>query len=170
MSSKIKTVYLSLGSNMGDRANHLMRAKLKLKKLGVLSASSSIVESPAWGYKDPNAYLNMVLKLETSVDPKELMNELLDIEREEGRERMESSEKVYAARKIDIDILFYGNDIINEPDLEIPHPRLEQRNFILVPLAEISPNLEHPVLRKTIGQLVAESTDNARIVKYHGIH
>jgi 2-amino-4-hydroxy-6-hydroxymethyldihydropteridine diphosphokinase len=148
--------YLLLGANLGDRLHYLQEArKLIAEKIGTLAQSSGLYETEPWGISEQPAYLNQALKLSTSLPPAELMQALLLIERELGRSRSAKWEP----RNIDIDILFYGNSILNTPDLVIPHPELHRRNFALIPLLEIAPELLHPVLGKTIEELFDESQD-----------
>ncbi len=143
-------VFLLLGSNIGDRRWFLAQAIAAIEKsLGAVFQMSSVYETQAWGKTDEADYLNQVLLLKIIIDPRILLNKILVIEKELGRERNEK----WGARTIDIDILFYGNEIINEPDLIIPHPQLHKRKFTLEPLAEIAPDFVHPVLKQTIFNL-----------------
>jgi 2-amino-4-hydroxy-6-hydroxymethyldihydropteridine diphosphokinase len=145
------TVYLLTGSNLGDRKSYLAKAKQSLcESVGELLVESSIYESEPWGFVSDNAFLNQVLMYETTLRPHEILKIAGDIEAENGR--IHSSE--YSSRNLDIDILFYDNMILNTPDLIIPHPRLHQRKFTLLPLSEIAPNLNHPVLELNIKQLL----------------
>jgi 2-amino-4-hydroxy-6-hydroxymethyldihydropteridine diphosphokinase len=143
--------YLSTGSNMGNRAEMLEKANVLLeKKAGRLLALSKVVETPAWGKTDQPDFLNQVVKLETSLSPQELLNLNLGIEKQLGRNRVEK----WGPRSIDIDILFYDNEIIDEPGLQIPHPWMHERLFVLEPMCEIAPDFVHPVLNKTIAVLL----------------
>lgn len=156
-----KEAYLSIGSNIGNRIAFLQQAEATLERYPIqITALSSIYESPAWGFES-TPFLNACLKVSTELNPRELLDVLLNIEVEMGRERKQK--QGYQERRIDLDILFYDNAIICEPDLEIPHPRLELRNFVLVPLAEIAPELVHPVLKKRISELVDSSTDTSQL-------
>ncbi len=160
----VKT-YLSLGSNLGDRIGHLRVAVESLKACGRLLVSSIVIESAAWGYSDPNPYLNMCCRLDTKLPPETLREKLVSIEQDAGRSRAEITEG-YAARTLDIDILLYGDEIIQTSTLEIPHPRMVLRRFVLHPLAELAPDLVHPILKKTIRVLLKETTDQSIITLY----
>lgn len=145
------TTYIALGSNMGDRLNYLEKAlscfkqyhQLELKK------ASSVYETPPWGKTDQSPFLNCVLEIDTSFTPQMLLETLREIERQLGRERKEK----WGPRTIDLDILLYGDEIINTTDLTIPHPRMSQRAFVMIPLIEIAPDLIHPVFKKTMKEL-----------------
>jgi 2-amino-4-hydroxy-6-hydroxymethyldihydropteridine diphosphokinase len=144
------SVFLLLGSNMGNRHLFLEMAVAEIEKLvGTVLKKSAVYETLAWGKTDEPDYLNQVLCIETAMEPQAVLRTVLNIEKELGRERKEK----WGSRIIDIDILFYGNQIINEPDLIIPHPYLHQRKFTLAPMAEIAPGFMHPVLMKTIADL-----------------
>lgn len=139
----MKTVFIALGSNLGDRLEQL-RAGIKLlerhPEIGV-RAKSRIFETEPFGVTNAQgAYLNAAAKLETSLSAHELLNIMLEVERTKGRERKER----WGARTLDLDILLYGSEIISEPNLEIPHPRMLERSFVLAPLADIAANLEIP--------------------------
>lgn len=139
----MKTVFIALGSNLGDRLEQL-RAGIKLlerhPEIGV-RAKSRIFETEPFGVNSAQgAYLNAAAKLETSLSAHELLNIMLEVERTKGRERKER----WGARTLDLDILLYGSEIISEPNLEIPHPRMLERSFVLAPLADIAANLEIP--------------------------
>ncbi len=160
MASNIKvtlhTVYLSLGSNTGDRGLHLTLALDRIELLGMNLKLSPMVESDSWGYDDDNKYLNLVCKLQTLLSPGDLLKEIQRIELDLGRVR---TKPIFEARTIDIDILFYDDFIIHSEGLVIPHPRLEHRNFVLIPLAILEPGMMHPVLLKTILELKDDCRD-----------
>ncbi|RKR85227.1 2-amino-4-hydroxy-6-hydroxymethyldihydropteridine diphosphokinase [Mucilaginibacter gracilis] len=144
------SVFLLLGSNIGNRGFFLNCAIAEIEKqVGNVLKRSKVHETLAWGKTDEPDYLNQVLEVETVLQPQQLLKTLLDIEKHLGRERKEK----WGSRTIDIDILFYGNDVINQPDLIIPHPQLHKRKFTLEPLAEIAPAYVHPLLNQTIAQL-----------------
>lgn len=151
-----KTVIL-LGSNLGDRKALILKAKDLLEaKVGKCIQYSSVYESQAWGFKSENTFLNQVLIFETTLNPEEILNFALHIESELGRIRLDES---YNSRTIDVDILFYGDKIIETPTLQIPHPKLHIRRFTLIPLDEIMPDFIHPILNKTIRQILLNCTD-----------
>lgn len=154
-------VYLSLGSNIGDRQLFLQLAiGLITYRIGEVKQVSSIVETPAWGFEGDTFY-NACLSLETALSPQEVLEELIAIEIILGRKRKTTKE--YQARNIDLDILLYGDELINTQNLSIPHPRMEKRNFVLAPLAEIAAKSIHPILKKSIKQLFRESEDPALV-------
>lgn len=148
--------FLLTGGNTGNRKSHLLKAKQQIeKRCGSILQESSVYETAAWGKEDQDAFLNQVLKIETSLDASSLLTNLLAIEEEMGRKR----ETKYGPRNIDIDILFFNNDIISLPGLTIPHPQMQHRRFVLEPLNEIAPGKIHPVSKKTVSQLLAQCTD-----------
>ncbi len=153
----VRSVYLSFGSNVGDRRKNLETAviELKQKQLKFLKISS-IYETAPWGLKDQDAFLNMVTEVETTLSPYKLLKLCLETELKMGRIR----EVRWGPRIIDIDILYFQSQVINEPDLKIPHPGIPDRNFILQPLKEISPSLMDPKSGKSIEELEKESMDH----------
>ena len=158
-----KKAYLLLGSNLGDREGNLLRARgLIMEKAGEILQSSKIYETAAWGKIDQPAFLNQVITVNTTHEAQALLGQLLDIERMLGRERIIK----WGKRTIDIDILLYGNEVINHPNLVIPHPGIAQRRFTLLPLVEVSAHLVHPVLKKTMAQLLTACTDLLPVVPY----
>jgi 2-amino-4-hydroxy-6-hydroxymethyldihydropteridine diphosphokinase len=142
-------VYLSLGSNVGDRDSLLRDAQARLGAEGRIVAASSFYETEPVEFTDQPWFLNCAIALETSTTPQELMGAILGIEKEMGRQRLQNK----GPRTIDIDILLFGDTILDSPQLTIPHPAMHHRRFTLEPLAEIAPNVLHPVLRKTIREL-----------------
>jgi 2-amino-4-hydroxy-6-hydroxymethyldihydropteridine diphosphokinase len=144
-------VYLSLGSNLGDRKKYLKRAEKLLSELaGVrLTRSSNMLETKPYGYIDQPDFINMVLEIETELAAGDLMARCLDIEAALGRKR----EQKWGIRTIDIDILFYGELVISEADLKIPHPDLANREFVLRSMVELEPEFVHPVMQKTMSEL-----------------
>lgn len=159
----MERVYLSLGSNMGDRAASIARAIAALGERGIrVTRESSLYETEPVEFREQDWFLNSVFEGETELEPEELMKELLAIERSLGRERRVPK----GPRVIDIDVLFYGDRVIHDPGLDIPHPRLSQRRFVLVPFAEIAPGVRHPVSGKTIAELLAETPDRSEVRRW----
>ena len=154
--------FLLTGSNIGDRANYLIQAKDLLVQHVILEKESSIYESAAWGDQDQGHYLNQVLQVSTELSAQDLLKAILNLEQKLDRVRG----KKWAARTIDIDILFYGNDTINEPGLTIPHPLIAERTFTLAPLAEIAPDLIHPVNGFSMKQMLVKSPDSGWVKKW----
>jgi 2-amino-4-hydroxy-6-hydroxymethyldihydropteridine diphosphokinase len=145
-------VYLSLGSNLGDREAHLQEVFRRLESTGTLRSVSSIYETEPVEFTDQPQFLNCAVALETSSTPEQLMLQLLTIEKAMGRQRIQKK----GPRTIDLDILFFGDEIVDTPGLTIPHPAMQHRRFVLEPLAEIAPDAMHPVLRKTVRELLEE--------------
>ena len=157
------TVYLALGSNMGNRAANLKAAIDNLTPQVVLKQKSSVYETPPWGFADQPMFLNQVLKAETYLEPEPLLHHLKRLEVVLGR--VPSFDN--GPRAIDIDILFFDDLILDSPALKLPHPHLHERAFVLVPLAEIAPDLVHPVLNRSIKDLL-HASDTHGIEKYRG--
>ena len=150
------TAYLSLGSNLGDRLRLLQVAGPALTvEAGPVTALSSLYETEPWGFSSPHRFLNVALALETTLSPETLLAVTQRIERDLGRTH-KSVDGRYADRTIDIDLLFVGDAVLDTPALTLPHPRLHLRRFVLEPLCEIAPDLCHPLLRKSVSQLLAE--------------
>lgn len=150
------TAYLSLGSNLGDRLRLIQEAVAALTvEAGPVTALSSLYETEPWGFSSPHRFLNVALALETSLSPETLLAVTQRIERDLGRTH-KSVDGRYADRTIDIDLLFVGDAVLDTPALTLPHPRLHLRRFVLEPLREIAPDLCHPLLRKSVSQLLAE--------------
>lgn len=156
-------VFLLTGSNLGDRKYFLDLALAETEAAGILTDVSGVYESIPWGYKSENSFLNQCIKLETNYSPHQLLKILKEAEQKAGRV---NSDKFYADRCLDVDILFYGSEIIQEENLIIPHPRLHLRAFTLVPLAEIAPYFVHPVLQKKIVTLLEDCEDKNWPLKY----
>ena len=154
--------YLLIGGNQGERAAQLALAREKIAAAaGRLIRVSSLYETAAWGKEDQPDFLNQALELETGLEAAQLIDVLLDIEGQMGRRRDER----YGSRIIDIDILFFNDAIIRLPQLVIPHPEIQNRRFALTPMAEIAPILIHPILDRTIQQLLAACTDPLAVRK-----
>lgn len=146
------TVYIVLGTNLGDRFANLRAAIESMPPEVAVLAESQIYETPPWGYEDQPAFLNMVVKAETDLEPESLLKYLKQLEAELGREQNFR----WGPRLIDLDILFYDDLVIDTPPLVIPHPRLHERAFVLVPLMEVAPDLIHPIFHRRISDFLAE--------------
>jgi 2-amino-4-hydroxy-6-hydroxymethyldihydropteridine diphosphokinase len=150
------TAYLLLGSNLGDRAALLQAAREQLAATaGKILAASALYETAAWGLEDQPAFLNQALAIGTAMPAEQLLAQCLAAEHQAGRERRER----WGSRTLDVDILLYGDEIIEQPGLTVPHPRLAERRFALAPLAEIAAQLIHPGLGLSIAQLLAQCPD-----------
>ncbi len=148
--------YIGLGSNLGDRVAYLSAAIKSIKHLGELIAISSVYESDPHGVdEDQPLYLNMVISIHTSLDPTELLAQLLEIERANGRVRR----RVNESRTLDLDVLMVDGKVLNLADLNLPHPRMHERGFVMIPLAEIAPDATHPILNSTASDIAADLTD-----------
>lgn len=153
-------IYLLSGSNLGDRVANMARAlEFIEQKAGRLVAQSQLYETAAWGIEAQPSFLNQVMEIASTLSPRELLNTLLSIEMEMGRERRQK----WGERLIDLDILYYGDLVLNEQALSIPHPHLQERRFTLVPLCELAPLLVHPVLGKTQQELLDECPDELEV-------
>ncbi|SEN36456.1 2-amino-4-hydroxy-6-hydroxymethyldihydropteridinediphosphokinase [bacterium A37T11] len=157
-------VYLLLGSNVGDRVMQLQHSRDAVRqKVGMLEASSSVYETAAWGVFGQSPYLNQVLKVNTKLTPFEVLYETQLIERHLGRVRVQKWE----ARTIDIDILFYDQEVIETENLTVPHPLLHKRRFTLEPLNELASNFMHPVLQFTVKRLLDELEDQGKVQRFN---
>ena len=158
------TVYIALGTNVGEREANLLQALRLLPESGVhIRRVSSIYETEPVDYLDQEWFLNAVLEGETELDALDLLSALRVIEARMG------SKKAFAKgpRKIDLDILLYGNETIDTHELQVPHPRMLERKFVLIPLAEIAPNLRHPSWKSGVAHLLAASADHSAVKKFH---
>ncbi len=154
--------YLSAGSNLGDRRSNLERAAAALAATCVVRRVSSCFSTEPVGYTNQPWFLNVALELETALEPMGLLDLCLEIESSLGRERPFPE----APRTLDLDILLVGDLIIDEPRLRIPHPRMAERKFVLVPMVEIAPDAVHPVLHKTMRELLDHCTDRSTVLPY----
>jgi 2-amino-4-hydroxy-6-hydroxymethyldihydropteridine diphosphokinase len=152
----MKRAYLLLGSNEGDREQWLRDAIIQVvTTCGTVIRMSSIYSTAAWGLEDQPDFLNMTLAIDTNLSPTGLLAAIQQIEKNLGRQR----DVKWGQRTLDVDILFYGDEVIALPDLKVPHPSLQERRFALEPLCEIAPTLVHPLLKKNISQLLDECRD-----------
>ncbi|GAP12040.1 2-amino-4-hydroxy-6-hydroxymethyldihydropteridine diphosphokinase [Bellilinea caldifistulae] len=150
---RLKQVFLALGTNLGDRLHNLQQAIFQLPPAVLPLRASQVYETPPWGIEDQPRFLNMVIETATALPPVELLNYLKTLEKRLGR-----VENVrYGPRLIDMDILFYEDQVLSEETLQIPHPRLHERSFVLLPLNDLIPGFQHPLLKKTITALLKTS-------------
>jgi 2-amino-4-hydroxy-6-hydroxymethyldihydropteridine diphosphokinase len=157
------STYLITGSNLGNRLEQLQKAAEALNTFaGTITATSSVYETEAWGKEGLPSHLNQALQLETPLGPLALLQQIHLIEEQLGRVRQEK----WGVRMIDIDIIFFEHDIIDLPQLQIPHPLMQHRNFVLAPLCEIAPDFIHPLLHKTNLALLQASDDGLRAERY----
>ena len=154
-------VFLGIGTNLGERERNLQEARVVLSQRLEILKESSIYQTAPWGFLDQPAFLNQVIEAQTSLSSLNLLDFLKNIEKQLGRE----ANFRYGPRLIDLDILFYGNRIIQTPRLQVPHPRLVERAFVLIPMAEIAPDFVHPQNKQTITQLLAALPDLGGVQK-----
>jgi len=160
----MKVVFLGIGSNLGNRVENLKEAVEKTEEhIGRITRYSSVYETEPWGFQSTDQFLNMVLMVETKLAPSGLLGRILMIEALLGRMRDGGQ---YSSRLIDIDILLYEDLVIDEMTLKIPHPKMQLRKFVLVPLCEVEPELNHPVLNKSIAYLLKICTDKSKVTLY----
>lgn len=155
-------VYLLIGGNLGDRMAYLGQAKSLIEQsAGHIVAISSIYETAAWGMEDQPSFYNCAIHIRSNIAPEALMRILLNIETEMGRRRLQK----FGPRIIDIDMILYDDKIVDSDILSLPHPQMQNRRFVLAPLAEIAANIVHPVFHKTIARLLEECPDTLDVHK-----
>lgn len=166
-----KTVFLLLGGNLGDRKQTILEAKKYISlQIGKIELESSLYQTAAWGVENQPAFLNQVIQISTLLSAQEILLQIEEIEKKLGRKRYQK----WYARTIDIDILYYENEILEEEEnnetqkknLKVPHPFLHERRFTLIPLVEIAPNFVHPILQKTNSELLEECLDQLPVNSY----
>lgn len=159
----MNNTYLLLGSNMGNSKASLLKAVVQIEKqIGAVIRQSGLYSTAAWGNTKQPDFLNQVIIVETKLSAPQTMQAILSIEKKMGRIRTVKN----APRVIDIDILFFNKEIIEQEHLSIPHPQIQNRRFVLVPLNQLSPNLKHPVLNKTVHQLLINCPDRLNVKKF----
>lgn len=159
----MQIAYLSLGSNVGDRIAQLRSARARLSTLGRVVAVSSLYETEPVEFTAQPWFLNCVLALGTEQTGRQLMSTILEIETQMGRKRVQNK----GPRSIDIDILLFGDEVIDSPELNVPHPAMHKRRFVLEPLAEVAPEIRHPLLKKTIRELLADLPAGQLVRRVH---
>jgi 2-amino-4-hydroxy-6-hydroxymethyldihydropteridine diphosphokinase len=157
--SRPATAYIGLGANLGDRAATLREAARRLGELGTITAVSSFYETEPVGFREQPSFLNAVIALETDLPPAALFDALLAIERDLGRVRSFRN----APRTLDLDILLQDDLVMDTPELTLPHPRMHERAFVLAPLAEIAPDVRHPVFGSSAAELLAALPDQSGV-------
>jgi 2-amino-4-hydroxy-6-hydroxymethyldihydropteridine diphosphokinase len=157
----MEIVFFGVGTNLGNRETNLEQAVAQIEKyIGKVRRSSSVYETDPWGFRSDDAFLNIVVEVGTDLEPQELLAVILNIESSMGRVR---NSQQYSSRVIDIDILLYNDLVTDTPDLKIPHPRLHERKFVLIPLCEIAADMIHPVFKKTFRELLDVCEDRSNV-------
>ncbi len=164
MEGKDNNVLILLGGNLGEVAANFKKAISLLKEVGTLNAISGLYQSAPWGMESKDLFYNKALSLTTQLNANELLKKTQEVEQHIGRAKNKHSEG-YESRVIDIDILFYNFDVLKSSTLEIPHPRLHLRNFTLLPLMEIAPNFNHPILKQQVHELLKNCPDTGWVKK-----
>jgi 2-amino-4-hydroxy-6-hydroxymethyldihydropteridine diphosphokinase len=158
-----RTIYLCIGGNLGEREANLEEARDFIDfNLGDVIAASAIYESEPWGMTDVPNFLNQVLEIQSELSDKELLEEIAELEEFFGRER---SAEGYVSREMDVDVLFIDQATIETEELRVPHPKMQERRFVLEPLAEIAPDFIHPVLKKSIQELLVSCPDKGKVAR-----
>ena len=156
-------VFLGIGGNIGDKKKNYFRVHdLIDKKLGSIQISSSVYETPPWGFQSEDSFWNQVIQIETVLEAEELLWRIQELEEDFGRER---GKERYSSREMDIDILYFNDEFFETKSLIIPHPKLQERKFVLVPLAEIAPEFVHPLLRMSSVTMLENCRDHSIIKK-----
>lgn len=156
----MEEVYLGLGSNMGDRKKHITQAISEIeKKIGPCTKRSSLYKTAAWGKTNQSYFINQVIRISTKKAPIDILDGVLAIEKQLGRVRKEK----WGERSIDIDLLFYGSEIVELPRLLVPHPFIAERRFVLVPMNELAPKFIHPIFERSIEDLLADCPDTLAV-------
>lgn len=155
----MKNIFLLLGSNLGNKSDNLQLAIDLLSSFFHTTQRSHLYESEPWGIEEQPIFYNQVIKGHSLLSPEDLLQAVLEVEQQMGRERKQK----WGERLIDIDILYYGEQICDQPDLQIPHPQIQNRRFTLVPLCEIAPGLAHPIFKKTQAQLLEICPDQLNV-------
>lgn len=158
------TAYLGLGSNKGERISFIETAITEIAGIEKtkLIRTSSVYETEPWGIKGQGDYLNSAAEIRTDLSAEELLRALKGIESRIGR----TVTAKWSEREIDIDLLFYGNDVLNNKTIHVPHAEIENRKFVLIPMNELAPDLIHPVLNRSISELLLETSDDLKVMKY----
>jgi 2-amino-4-hydroxy-6-hydroxymethyldihydropteridine diphosphokinase len=163
----MQTVYLLLGSNVGDRMDYLKKASISIEsKIGKIVKKSQVYETEPWGEKEQDDFLNIVLEIQTKLNPTTTLEKIKEIESLLEREETYK----WGPREIDIDILFFGDEMISEVNLTIPHPFIHERKFTLVPLSEIAPDLYHPFMGTTVVELLLECEDMSDVKPFKNLN
>ena len=158
-------VFLALGSNLGNRVENLQLAVENIvEQIGTIQSIAPLYETEPWGFDSDNWFVNTVIELETVLNPLDLLNKCMHIETKHGRKRAKAA-LGYSSRVIDIDILFYDNQIINLPELIIPHKHLQNRKFVLVPLNDVAPDFMHPLIKQPVKVLLENCIDKIKLVR-----